>query len=148
MSQAVPDERYWHGNEPTIHAHTLFHAAGRYDRLAHWTREVQTRAYGLGPDGIPGNDDGGTLSAWYLFNAMGLYPIAGTDRYVLSTPLVEELEMTIEGETLRVVAAGASTERRYVHGVTLDGEAVDTFVLHADLLGGELVFTMSDQPNP
>lgn len=79
---------------------------------------------------------------------MGLYPIAGTDRYVLSTPLVEELEMTIEGETLRVVAAGASTERRYVHGVTLDGEAVDTFVLHADLLGGELVFTMSDQPNP
>lgn len=148
VSQAVPDERYWHGNEPTIHAHTLFHAAGRYDRLAYWTREVQTRAYGLGPDGIPGNDDGGTLSAWYLFNAIGLYPIAGTDRYVLTTPLVEEAELTVEGTTFRVVAEGASTTRRFVHRVTLDGEPVDTFVRHADLVGGELVFAMSDQPAP
>ena len=144
----LPDDFYWHGNEPTIHAAYLFHEAGRYDRLAYWVREIQTRIYGDGPDGLPGNDDGGTMSSWYLFSALGLYPIAGSDVYALGTPLVPSAEVDLgDDSTLVIEAPGASAENRYVRSVTLNGEPVeDGYVRHSDLRGATLIFEMADSP--
>ncbi|MEZ4469417.1 MAG: GH92 family glycosyl hydrolase [bacterium] len=82
----TPDLYYWHGNEPTLHTVYLWHAAERPDDLADWLRAIQTRVYHDTPDGLPGNDDGGTLSSWYLFSALGFYPVAGSDEYLLGSP--------------------------------------------------------------
>jgi predicted alpha-1,2-mannosidase len=144
VNTLLPDSYYWHGNEPTIHVPLLFWAADRYDRVAYWVREIQTRLYGDGPDGLPGNDDGGTMSSWYLFNAVGIYPVAGSDLYLLSAPIVPYAEVRIGDGVLRVVADGASLETRFVESVTLNGELTEGgYLHHADLIGATLVFEMS-----
>jgi putative alpha-1,2-mannosidase len=124
----------------------MFAFTDRPSRIDHWVREIQTRLYWNAPDGIPGNDDGGTLSAWYLFSAIGAFPLAGTERYVVSTPLFPRIEVdTPDGAVLKVEAWGADHERRYVRALTRDGAPVEGRELrHADLLGGPtLRFTMS-----
>jgi predicted alpha-1,2-mannosidase len=143
----IPDPYYWHGNEPAIHAAALFHEAGRSQRAAHWVREIQDRLYGDTPDGLPGNDDGGTLSAWYLFTAIGLYPIAGSDIYYLNTPVFERVEIDLpDGTVFTVEAPGASTENRYWTSVTLDGVPVEGGrIRHADLSGAVLRFDVTSE---
>lgn len=105
-----PESYYWHGNEPDIHAPWIpsafddFAAASRY---VDWVRRTR---YTAGPDGIPGNDDAGTLSAWYVFAALGVFPIAGTDDWLLAAPSVTDAEVTLAGgRTLRVTAPAAGT---------------------------------------
>ncbi len=148
VSTALPDPYYWHGNEPAIHVAYLFHAVDRYDRVAHWVREIQLRLYGDGPDGLPGNDDGGTMSSWFLFSALGLYPVAGSDLYVLGTPLFPLAELDLgDGSTLTIEAPGADADVRYVRSVTLNGERVEgDRVRHVDLSGSTLRFEMSATP--
>jgi predicted alpha-1,2-mannosidase len=142
----LPDPYYWHGNEPDIHSAWLFYASDRPERAAYWIRQIQTRLYGSGPDGLPGNDDGGTLSAWYLFAAVGLFPVAGTDRYILGSPLVPLAEVPLEGGALlRIEAPGASAERYTVRGVLVNGEPwTSPTITHADLLGATLRFDLVD----
>ena len=144
VSTFLPDRYYWHGNEPAIHAAYLFHGAGQYDRLAYWVRQVQNRLYHDTPAGIPGNDDGGTLSAWYLFSALGLYPVAGSADYLLGTPLVERAEIDLaDGTTLRIEAPGASAEVWEVASVTRNGRPIEGGRLrHADLSDATLRFEM------
>lgn len=144
VSTFLPDRYYWHGNEPAIHAAYLFHGAGRYDRLTYWVRQVQNRLYHDTPAGIPGNDDGGTLSAWYLFSALGLYPIAGSADYLLGTPLVERAEIDLaDGTTLRIEAPGASAGVWEVASVTRNGRPIEGGRLrHADLSDATLRFEM------
>ncbi|WP_230470433.1 GH92 family glycosyl hydrolase [Lujinxingia vulgaris] len=138
----VVDTYYWHGNEPAIHAALLFHAAGSYDQLAHWVRQIQTRLY---TDGPPGNDDGGTLSSWYLFNALGIYPVAGSDRYLASIPLTPYAEVDTAGGTLKIVAPGAAPRNQRVRALTLNGQPVDPASLtHADLQNATLHFELDD----
>ena len=109
---------------------------GRPDLAAARVRAIVDRLYLVEPpEGIPGNDDGGTLSAWLLFSALGLYPLAGSDEYLLAEPLFERAELDL--------ANGALTIRRdpTVEGVRLDGEPTGRRIRHADLLGAsELVF--------
>ena len=138
VNKTVPDAHYWHGNEPAIHSAYLFWAADRSDRLAHWVRQIQTRLYSDGLDGIPGNDDGGTLSAWYLFSALGVMPIAGTDRYHLGPPLFPRAELDVgDGTILRIEAPDASRHVAQIRAIRLDGSPVDGGMLrHADLMGG------------
>ncbi|MCB9525480.1 MAG: glycoside hydrolase family 92 protein [Myxococcales bacterium] len=133
-----PDGHYWHGNEPMLHAVWLFQDVGRPDRLGHWLRAIQRVIYLDTPDGLPGNDDGGTMSAWYLFAAAGLYPVAGSDRYRLGPPLFPVVELLTAGGPLRIEAPGASGEAQQVVGVWLDGEPVEGFeITHAELLAGQ-----------
>jgi len=84
--RGVPEVHYWHGNEVDLHAAWLFNHLDRPDRTQHWVDWIWETWYGLGPDGLAGNDDGGTLSAWAAWAGMGLYPLAGTDRYVWGAP--------------------------------------------------------------
>ena len=148
VNTIIFDPYYWHGNEPTIHSVFLFHTVNRYDRLAYWVREIQTRLYSAEPGGLPGNDDGGTMSSWYAFNAIGLYPLAGSDLYALSTPLVPYAVVDMgNGEALTIEAPGASIETRYVTAVTLNGEPVEGgYVQHAELANATLRFALSDSP--
>lgn len=147
-SNVLPGSYYWHGNEPAIHVASIFHIAGEHDRASHWTREIQERLYNDTPDGIPGNDDGGTMSTWYLFTTLGLYPVAGSDLYYLNAPLFERAVIQLGGGgTLTIEAPGASFERRVVTGITLNGEPLDRHhVQHAELIDATLEFTLEDMP--
>ncbi|MFU8804598.1 MAG: GH92 family glycosyl hydrolase, partial [Bradymonadaceae bacterium] len=142
INSMFPDRYYWHGNEPALHSALLFHAIDAYDRLAHWVRQIQMRLY---TDGPPGNDDGGTLSAWYLFNAIGLYPVAGSDLYLLSIPIAPYIEVTTAEGTLIIEAPGAAPRPQMVTGVTLDGVPVEGGeVRHDQLLNGTLHFEIAE----
>ena len=149
VRNTFPDSHYWHGNEPVIQAGYLFGWSDRPARGNYWLREIQTRLYGDAGDGLAGNDDGGTLSSWYLFSALGLYPIAGTPDYMLGTPLFPRAEVDLAGGgMLRIEAPGADVERRYVRRVTWNGERVEGPTIdHTRLAaGGTLAFEMSATP--
>lgn len=148
INHATPDFYYWHGNEPTLHTTYLWHAAGRPDALADWLRAIQARVYTDTPAGLPGNDDGGTLSSWYLWSALGLYPVAGSDQYILGSPLFPYAEIDTVAGTLVVRAPGADQDTRYVARVTLGGAPVEGWRIdHASLLSGlSLSFRLQDQP--
>ncbi len=128
----VPSSWYWHGNEPGLHTAWLYSAVGRPDLAQKWLRWIMDNEYSENPDGIDGNDDGGTLAAWYVFAAMGFYPLAGTDRYLLSAPAFESISLDIGGERPLEITRSDVVEAAY-----LDGVALDRFALtHAQLAEG------------
>jgi putative alpha-1,2-mannosidase len=139
---------YWPGNEPDIDAAYLFALAGRPDLTQRWVRWLMDSQFPDRPDGLPGNDDGGTMSAWYVFSALGIYPIVGSDRYVLGAPRFPRIELSRSDGTFTIEAEGVSAERPYVQAVTLDGVALPLPELrHHELRGGRtLRFTMGPQP--
>jgi len=144
----LPDLHYWHGNEPDIHAPYLFALLGRPDLTQRWARWVLDTRYGTGASGLDGNDDCGTLSAWYVFSALGLYPWAGSPRYVLGAPLFREARVRRDGGDLVVRAVGDPERERYVRAVTLDGRPLDRpWIDHDEIArGAEIVFTLSAEP--
>lgn len=102
--EVVPNSWYWHGNEPSLHIPWMFGLAGRPDLGRVWVRWVMDTYYGTGPDGITGNDDAGTSSAWFAFAAMGIYPLAGTERYVLGLPAFERIELDLGGDVFTITS--------------------------------------------
>ena len=141
----LPDSYYWHGNEPDLGAAWMFYASSTPERRFHWVRQIQNRLYTSGPDGLAGNDDGGTLSAWYLFAALGLFPVAGTDSYIIGNPILPLAEVTLlDGTTLRIEAPGTGPEVEGYTGLTVNGEpwTVPT-IRHAQLSGATLHFSES-----
>jgi len=149
ISNFDPDTFYWHGNEPDIHAAYLFNEAGRPDRTQYWARKIMEKKYTTGPEGIAGNDDGGTLSAWYIFSALGFYPIAGGDRYWVGSPIFRRAVVHMEGGDLVVRIHGVSPGVRYIRSVTLNGKPLtQPWFYHSEIArGGSLDFVMSDQPS-
>lgn len=143
-----PGGYYWHGNEPYIHSAYLFNSAGRPDLTQKWVRWIMERKYDDTYYGLDGNDDGGTLSSWYVFSALGFYPIAGTTRYWLGSPLFDSAEVDIAGNTLKIVAENNSDDNVYVTAVTLNGQPLrEPWFTHEQIAhGGELRFTMSAKP--
>jgi predicted alpha-1,2-mannosidase len=143
-----PGSYYWHGNEPDIHAAFLFNEAGRPDLTQKWSRWILDKKYGVTATGLDGNDDGATLSSWYVFSSLGFYPIAGTDIYQIGAPLFRRAMVAVGENKLEVVAENFSSDNRYVKRVTLNGrELTDWKVRHKDLVaGGVLRFEMSSTP--
>lgn len=144
-----PGSGFWVGNQHDIHTPYLFSDAGRDDLTEKWVRWTLAERFSTDVNGLDGNDDGGTLSAWYVFSAMGFYPLAGTDKYWIGSPNVDSAEITLSnGNTLSVTAVNQSAKNVYVKSVTLNGEEItDNYLTHAQLMnGGELVFTMSANP--
>jgi predicted alpha-1,2-mannosidase len=142
----LPDDLYWHGNEPVLHHAALGSLAGHPQTSVDATRWVATHRYDDTPEGLDGNDDGGTLSAWYLFAALGLYPVAGTDRYAIHAPLFERVELDRPDGTLVIRAPGAAAQAPQIVEVRADGVAVDGWVIsHAALeQASELTFQLDD----
>lgn len=143
-----PGSRYWHGNEPDIHAAYLFNTAGRPDLTQKWVRWILDNKYGAGYDGIDGDDDAGTLSSWYVFSALGFYPVAGSDVYQIGAPLFEKAEVKTGDTTLTIVAENYSPLNKYVRKVWLNDVLLDRFrFTHAEIAhGGVLRFEMSAKP--
>ena len=125
-----PRAWYWHGNEPDLHAAWLYAYAGQPDQARQWVDWVAETFYSDGVDGLAGNDDAGTLSAWYVWASMGLYPLAGTDRYVLGAPRFDQIILPWQSGELTILRTGASVDR-----VTLDGAALSTPDLRHHQLG-------------
>jgi len=138
FAPTIPDLFYWHGNEPQIHAAFLYHHTDRPERVTEQVRRIQLGAYTDAPGGLVGNDDGGTLSAWLLWAAMGVYPVAGSDLYYTASPLFPRMEVDHAGGTLTVEAWGADAAVHAFAGVWLDEAPVEGGRLrHADLVGAD-----------
>jgi predicted alpha-1,2-mannosidase len=137
----IPSAWYWHGNEPDLHAAWIYAALDRPDDSARWVRWVLARHYGDGPDGLPGNDDSGALSAWYVFSSIGLYPLAGLDHYLLGSPIFTHVALHLDGGDLAIEAPGSSDRSILVREISLDGVPLDRpRVPHASLPGATLHF--------
>jgi len=148
FASAAPRNAYWHGNEPDIHAVYGFAQVGRADLTQKYLRWVAATHYTDKPTGLAGNDDGGTLSSWYLFSASGFYPIPGTERYIVGAPFFPRIDLELPGGTLIVTAEGLSEKNIYVQSVTLNGTSLqEPAFRHGDIAsGGSLHFVMG--PNP
>ena len=143
-----PGAGFWVGNQHDIHTPYLFADAGRSDLTQKWVRWTLDNRFSTDTNGLDGNDDGGTLSAWYVFSAMGFYPLAGTDKYWIGSPNLDNAEITLDnGNTLKVTALNQGKDNIYVEKVTFNGTELDgVYITHAELMqGGELVFTMSSK---
>lgn len=145
-----PGGNYWHGNEPFIHAAYLFNATKRPDLAQRYVRRLIETKYADTYYGIDGNDDGGTLSSWYVFSALGLYPVAGTARYELVAPLFKKAEINLgNGKVLTVDAEEASVANYYVDYKSLNGDKIEGWTITHDQIkdGGTLLFDVGpDKP--
>jgi putative alpha-1,2-mannosidase len=139
---------YWGGNEPDIHSPYLFALAGHPELTQKWLPWIEGEVFSAGADGLPGNDDGGTMSAWLVFSMVGFYPVPGTDQYVIGAPAFTQAAISVPGGTFTMTAPDASPDNVYVVGVTLNGAPLTTPLIHqADLRpGGTLVFQMGPTP--
>ncbi len=144
----TPGSYYWHGNEPDIHAAFLFNDAGRPDLTQKWTRWILENRYAVASDGLDGNDDGATLSSWYVFTSLGIYPLAGTDIYHLTAPLFKQAEVMVGDQKLTIVAENYAPDHLYVANIWLNGELLTEPKLrhHQLASGGELRFEMTPLP--
>ena len=142
---------YVHGNEPSHHIPYLYAWTSQPWKTQYWVREVMNKMYKNHIRGLGGNDDCGQMSAWYIFTAMGFYPVCpGSEQYVLGAPYMPYLKLAMDnGNTLEIKADGVSDTKRYVKSVTLNGKPyTKTYITHEDLMaGGVLEFVMSDKPN-
>jgi predicted alpha-1,2-mannosidase len=136
-------------NEPSFLATRSFNYAGRSARSSFWTRKVMRELYSL-EKGYPGNDDSGAMGSWYVFSAMGLFPNAGQDVYLLTGPFCRRITMKMEtGRVLEIEGVNASEENIYIQEVTLNGKPWrQNWLRHGDIKdGGHLRFVMGPAPS-
>ncbi len=147
---ALPSGYYWAGNEPDIFYAYYFDLAGRPDLAQKWSRWIITTKYGDGPEGLPGNDDGGTLSAWLLFAALGFYPLNGSDVYLLGSPIFDQATLHLPGGDLVIIAHNNNLINMYVQSATLNGTALTQPQFTHDQIvnGGTLELEMGPEPAP
>jgi predicted alpha-1,2-mannosidase len=148
MSTWNPGSYYWHGNEPDIHSAYLFNEAHRPDLTQKWSGWILDNKYDVSSEGVDGNDDGATLSSWYLFASLGLYPIAGSDYYELGAPLFKNAVIHLGDKKLQVIADNYSPDNRYASKVWINGKLLNDFkIRHSQISeGGILKFEMSRLP--
>jgi predicted alpha-1,2-mannosidase len=134
---------YWHGNEPALHAPWLFATWGARDETARWVRWIADSFYGTGSDGLAGNDDSGTVSAWLMFAATGIYPLAGLDLYVVGVPLFPRVVLHRESGDLVIETDADPKTHPVVESITLDGVPIDGAYLRHEQLVGDHVLRFS-----
>lgn len=141
---------YAHGNQPIQHMIYLYNYAGEPWKAQYWLREVMTRLYFPTPDGYCGDEDNGQTSAWYVFTALGFYPVCpGSNQYVLGAPYFPKATITLEnGKQIEIIAPKNSDKNRYIRKMSYNGKNyTKNYLNHFDLLkGARLFFDMSDQP--
>lgn len=138
---------YWHGNEGDLHAAYLFALLGRPELTQKWSRWLLTAYYSDKPDGLSGNDDGGTLASWYVLSALGMFPLAGSDTYILGMPLFPRVQLQLKTGAFTVEAVDAQSgelvaavpEDAKVERITLDGAQLPQnvpLIRHRELRAG------------
>ena len=142
---------YAHGNQPVQHMIYLYNYAGQPWKAQYWAREVMNRFYSATPDGYCGDEDNGQTSAWYVFSALGFYPVCpGTDQYVMGAPLFKRAVIHLEnGNDFVIEAPDNNGENIYIKSAKLNGEKLDkNYLTHGDILaGGKMSIKMNDKPN-
>lgn len=142
---------YAHGNQPIQHMIYLYNYAKQPWKAQYWLRQVMDRLYTPTPDGYCGDEDNGQTSAWYVFSALGFYPVCpGTDQYVLGAPLFKKATVHFEnGKTLEIKAPQNSCTNLYIKDMKVNGaEYSKNYVTHSLLQNGGVVdCVMSDTPN-
>lgn len=143
--------QYAQGNEPSHHMAYLFNYAGKPWRTQELVSRINKEFYLNSPDGLIGNEDCGQMSAWYIFSAMGFYPVTpASGVYVLGTPVFDEVKLHLEnGKTFTITAKNLSAKNFYVQGMQLNGTTLNnTFIKTGDIeQGGNMVFEMTPSPN-
>jgi predicted alpha-1,2-mannosidase len=139
-------------NEPGFLIPVLYNWAGRPDHTAEVINELLEKAFTDQRTGLPGNDDSGAMSSWFIFNSLGFYPNAGQDIYLIGTPSFPEADITLaSGKTLHILARNMDSEHinRFIQSATLNGAPLDTaWFRHKQIAnGGTLVFTMGSAPS-
>ncbi len=142
---------YAHGNQPIQHMIYLYDYAGQPWKAQRWVREVMDRFYSAQPDGYCGDEDNGQTSAWYVFSAMGFYPVCpGSGQYVLGTPYFDKMTLHLpKGKTLTIIADNQQADNCYVGTMTIDGQAYDkNYLEHETLMqGGVINYQLQAKPN-
>jgi len=143
--------QYAHGNQPIQHMIYLYGYAGQPWKTQYWVRETMNRMYSPDPDGYCGDEDNGQTSAWYVFSAMGFYPVApATDEYVLGAPLFKKMTLKLQnGNEVIINAPNNSDKNRYIKSMNYNGEKyTKNFLKHSDLMKGATIdYEMDDNPN-
>ena len=143
--------QYAHGNQPIQHMIYLYNYAGAPWKTQYWVRETMNRMYSAAPDGYCGDEDNGQTSAWYVFSAMGFYPVTpGVDQYVIGAPLFRKITLTLEnGRKVVINAPKNSATNRYVDKVRLNGKPYPkTWLSHSGLAQGAVIdIDMGATPN-
>lgn len=142
---------YAHGNQPIQHMTYLYNYAGQPWKTQKWVREVMDRLYAPTPDGYCGDEDNGQTSAWYVFSAMGFYPVTpGADQYVLGAPLFKKVTLKLQnGKQVILNAPENSADNKYIQSMTVNGAVYKkNWLSYSDLMNGATIdFQMGDQPN-
>ncbi|WP_340678398.1 GH92 family glycosyl hydrolase [Paraglaciecola sp.] len=141
--------QYVHGNEPSHHVPYLYQYVAQPHKTQALVRRIMDELYTTQPDGLAGNEDAGQMSAWYLFSALGFYPVDPVSgHYVLGSPAVKQATVHLEnGHTFTVKALNQAKQNVYVKQVSYNGKPLTTsYITHQQIMqGGELIFTMSDK---
>ena len=142
---------YAHGNQPIQHMIYMYDYAGQPWKAQYWLREVMNRMYTAGPDGYCGDEDNGQTSAWYVFSALGFYPVCpGTPYYIIGSPSFPRMSIRLEnGKTFTILAHNANKKNIYIQSAKLNGKEYDkNYFTHQDIIqGGTLEFQMGPNPN-
>jgi len=142
---------YAHGNEPSHHVAYLYAHAGQPWRTQARLKQIMDTQYAARPDGLAGNDDLGQMSAWYVFTALGFYPVTpGSNQYIIGRPFLPQATLNLpDGKRFSIVADGLDAAHTYVGSVSLNGKPLDrAYVTHQEIVaGGELRFVMQAEPN-
>lgn len=143
--------QYAHGNQPIQHMLYLYNYAGQPWKAQVRVREAMTRLYHPTPDGFCGDEDTGQMSAWYVFSALGFYPVCpGTTEYIIGSPLFDRATITLaDGKKFVITASRNGPLRPYINGAKLNGVKFEkTYLTHDQITGGgELIFDMTSAPN-
>lgn len=142
--------QYAHGNQPIQHMPYLYAFTSQPYKTQYWVREIMNRLYKATPDGYCGDEDNGQTSAWYVFSAMGFYPVCpGSNQYVMGAPLFKKVTVNLPNDKVLTISAPNNSQRnKYVKTVTFNSQPYNNLWLDHNTLqkGGALIFTMNDMP--
>ena len=143
--------QYAHGNQPIQHMIYLYNYGGAPWKTQYWARETMNRMYKATPDGYCGDEDNGQTSAWYVFSALGFYPVTpAVDQYVLGAPLFKKATLTMEGGRKVIINAPENSDaNRYVETLKINSKIYEkNWLSHPELKKGMVIdFKMTDRPN-
>lgn len=149
--QVMDMGQYAHGNQPIQHMVYMYNYGGEPWKAQQHVREIMDKLYTAAPDGYCGDEDNGQTSAWYVFSALGFYPVCpASDQYVLGTPLFKSVNLHLDnGKTVSIKANNNSSENFYVKNLNVNGRPYSkNYVTHSDLLKGmKMDYTMDSKPN-
>ncbi|MBT4825476.1 MAG: glycoside hydrolase family 92 protein [Flavobacteriaceae bacterium] len=150
--QIVNMGNYAHGNQPIQHMIYLYNYANQAHKTQEKIRDVLAKLYAPTPDGYCGDEDNGQTSAWYVFSALGFYPVTpGVDQYVVGSPLFKKATLTLQnGKEFAILAPDNNGDNIYISAASLNGQTWDNSYIDFDSIqaGGQIEFQMSEQPNP